>query len=436
MSFPVDDPPSDVGPCTVQLDYSRRYGPWILRLTGVGAGSARLLEADRIFILGTAPNADIRVNDPTVSARHCSIQITAWGVEVRDLESTNGTFVGSARVGRAILTKPDSFVVVGRTMLAFCPPGSREEMIEEAEPIPGMVGRSAPMLRLYQELRQFSAKRGNILLQGESGSGKEVVAQAIHRLSGREGEFIAQNASCLPEALADATLFGSRKGAFTGATADRPGVFQAADRGTLFLDEVVDLSLSVQAKLLRVVEEGAVRPVGGIASVKLDVRLISACWASLEERVRQGTFRNDLYYRLATTVIRVPALRERKADIADLSMMLLKRRVSDLGPKRLTSEALARLLDYGWPGNVRELDNVLYAAAVRAPADGILASHIQLPKIQRVERSMGNNASRDSDFRALLDQNSGNLSAAARAAGLPRSTFRARLIRRLVEDKA
>jgi len=434
MSIPEDDPPSDVGPNTVELDYSRRYGPWILQLSGVGACSARLLEAERIFTLGTAPNADIRVNDPTVSARHCSIQITAWGVEVRDLESTNGTFVGSARVGRAVLTKPDSFVVVGRTMLAFCPPGSREE-VEEVEPIPGMVGRSAPMLRLYKELRQFSAKRGNILLQGESGSGKEVVAHAIHRLSGREGEFIAQNASCLPEALADATLFGSRKGAFTGATADRPGVFQAADRGTLFLDEVVDLSLAVQAKLLRVVEEGAVRPVGGIASVKLDVRLISACWAGLEERVRQGTFRSDLYYRLATTVIRVPALRERKADIADLSMMLLKRRVSDLGPKRLTSEALARLLDYGWPGNVRELDNVLYAAAVRAPGEGILASNIQLPKIQRVERSTENNASRDSDFRALLDQNSGNLSAAARAAGLPRSTFRARLIRRLVEEK-
>ncbi|MDX2051131.1 MAG: sigma 54-interacting transcriptional regulator [Polyangiaceae bacterium] len=431
-----DPPPSEACPNTLELNHSGRKGPWILQLGGVGGDSARLLEVGRTLTLGTSLVADIRVNDPTVSARHCTLEVTHLGVEVRDLDSTNGTFVGSARVGRALLTKAESVVVVGRTTLAFYPPGSSDK-VEEVEPIPGMVGRSPAMQRLYRELRQFAGRRGNILLQGESGSGKEVVAHAIHRLSGRSGEFVAQNASCLPEALADATLFGSRKGAFTGALADRPGVFQAADRGTLFLDEVVDLSLAVQSKLLRAVEEGAVRPVGGVASVQLDVRLVSACWADLEERVRAGAFRSDLFYRIATTVIRVPSLRERKADIADLSSVLLKRRLSDLGPKRLSSDALARLVDYGWPGNVRELDNVVYAAAVRAPTESISASHIQLPKIQRVSRHPDSAINRKpSDFRALLDQNSGNMSAAARAAGLPRSTFRARLMRRLNEGPA
>lgn len=434
MRSPEDAPASEVSPNTLELDRSRRSGPWVLQLGGVGGTSARLLEAGRSFTLGTSASCDVQLNDPTVSARHCTLQVTACGIEVCDLGSTNGTFVGSARVGRAVLTKSESVVVVGRTTLAFHPPGVLNEC-EDSEPISGMVGRSVAMRRLYKEVRQFAPKRGNVVLQGESGSGKEVVAQAIHLLSGRGGEFVAQNASCLPESLADSILFGSRKGAFTGATADRSGVFQAADRGTLFLDEVVDLSLAVQAKLLRAVEEGAVRPVGGVSAVKLDVRLISACWANLEERVSQGTFRSDLYYRIATTVIRVPALRERKADIADLSAMLLKRRVSDLGPKRLSSEALARLIDYGWPGNVRELDNVLYAAAVRSANEGITASDIQLPRIQRVDRPSNSiGVGRNSDFKALLDQNSGNLSAAARASGLPRSTFRARLMRRLVEE--
>ncbi|HEX6275539.1 MAG TPA: sigma 54-interacting transcriptional regulator, partial [Polyangiaceae bacterium] len=265
-----------------------------------------------------------------------------------------------------------------------------------------------------------------------SGSGKDVVAQALHALSGRSGAYVPLNAGAFPDSLADAELFGHRRGAYTGAVSGRAGAFELAHRGTLFLDEVGELSHAVQVKLLRVVEDGAVRPIGASDSLHVDVRLVAASWVRLDERVREGSFRADLFHRLSTATIELPPLRRRKSDIPALSRVLLSRLKDDVGDKRLTGAALARLLEYAWPGNVRELSAVLYRSAVTAPGVDIDAHHVVLP-----EETRALTATRAGPERALtlLGEHGGNVSAASRAAGVPRSTFRAWLARCEKDDQ-
>ena len=283
------------------------------------------------------------------------------------------------------------------------------------------------MQKVRREIVRHARTRAAVLLQGESGTGKDVVAQALHALSGRTGAYVPLNAGAFPDSLADAELFGHRRGAYTGAVQGRAGAFELAHRGTLFLDEVGELSAAVQVKLLRVVEDGAVRPIGAAESFQVDVRLIAASWARLDERVKNGGFRADLFHRLSTVTIELPPLRRRKADISPLSRVLLSRLAGDVGEKRLTSAALARLLEYSWPGNVRELSAVLYRSAIVAPGPDIDACHVVLPEDARNAPT----AARSTPERAheLLAEHHGNVSAAARAAGVPRSTFRAWLAR-------
>jgi DNA-binding NtrC family response regulator len=243
----------------------------------------------------------------------------------------------------------------------------------------------------------------------------------VHQLSRRTGLYLPLNVGALPESLADAELFGHRRGAFTGAVTNRAGAFEYAHRGTLFLDEIAELAPPVQVKLLRVVEDGQVRPVGGLESLAVDVRIVSASWAPLEERVDSGSFREDLYHRISTFVLRVPPLRNRKSDISALSRVFLKRLSDDVGDKELTSAALARLVAHSWPGNVRELGSALCRAAVRAPGKEIDASHVE-GALDRPTRSRTRALSQPEA--ALLLRQAGSVSAAARAAGVPRSTFR------------
>jgi len=280
--------------------------------------------------------------------------------------------------------------------------------------VPGLVGSSLAMQKVRREILRHARTRAAVLLQGESGSGKDVVAQALHTLSGRTGSYVPLNAGAFPDSLADAELFGHRRGAYTGAVTGRAGAFELAHRGTLFLDEVGELSPAVQVKLLRVVEDGAVRPIGATEPLRVD------------ERVRGGIFRADLFHRLSTVTIELPALRRRKGDIFALARVLLARLRDDVGEKRLTGAALARLLDYSWPGNVRELSAVLYRSAVAAPSAEIDACHVALPEDTRVQTAT--RGSRESAHE-LLSEHAGNVSAAARAAGVPRSTFRAWLAR-------
>lgn len=394
-------------------------GPWFLEL-GSAEGTIRArLELGRPLVLGAGANADVRVSDPTVSGQHCRVTGTPHGLVVDDLGSKNGVFVGSARVPRAVLGGRTGVFVIGRTTVvakAVEPDGGRE-----GAGLPGMVGSSAAMLHVAELVRRHAPLRAPVLVQGESGTGKDVVAQALHRLSGRPGAYVPLNAGAFTESLADGELFGHRRGAFTGAIATRAGAFEQAQRGTLFLDEVAELSPSVQVKLLRVVEDGVVRPVGATQPTVVDVRVVSATWAPLDEWVREGRFRADLLHRLSTVVIQIPPLRQRKSDIPMLSHALLARYLPEVGPKRLTSSAVAKLVAHPWPGNVRELGAVLYRAAVDAPGGVIDASHIQPPSAPPGRRP---NALSAGEALELLQRHRGVTAAAARAVGVPRSTFR------------
>jgi DNA-binding NtrC family response regulator len=381
-----------------------------------------LRSGDRV-VLGSGRGADLRVEDPAVSHRHCQLRVHADRVDIEDLDSKNGVHVGALRLGRATVVDSGAFVI-GRTSIVVR--SGIEEDVPCADPVPGLVGGSLGLRRVATEVRRHARTRAPILLQGESGTGKDVVARGLHQLSRRTGGYVPLNVGAIPESLADAELFGHRRGAFTGALHSRPGAFEQANSGTLFLDEIADLPLGIQIKLLRVVEDGALRPLGATSPTQVDVRIISASWAALEERVEKGSFRADLYHRLSTVVIHIPPLRQRKSDIPELSRALLRRIRDEVGEKQLTSAALSRLVSHEWPGNVRELGSVLYRAAMCAGGAEIQAEHVQINAARTLSRvaQLG-----PDDAGGLLREHHGNVSAAARAAGVPRSTFRAWLAR-------
>ncbi len=395
-------------------------GPWFLEIGSPDGTRRARLDMTRPLVLGAGPSADVRIADPTVSARHCRLVGTPRGVVIEDVGSKNGLFVGSARVPRAVLSGRAGVFVIGRTSVVVRG-ASEPDGALEGDGIPGLVGSSQAMLQVAELVRRHAPLKAPVLVRGESGTGKDVVAQALHRLSGRGGAYVPLNVGAIAESLADGELFGHCRGAFTGAIATRSGAFEQAQRGTIFLDEVAELSSSVQVKLLRVVEDGWVRPVGANQASQIDVRVVSATWAPLEERVEQGRFRADLLHRLSTIVIQIPPLRQRKSDIPMLSQALLARYLPEVGPKRLTSGAIAKLVEYPWPGNVRELGAVLYRAAVAAPATVIDTCHVQLPVSASNKRPQ---ALSPEAALELLARHRGVTAAAARAAGVPRSTFR------------
>jgi DNA-binding NtrC family response regulator len=232
-----------------------------------------------------------------------------------------------------------------------------------------IVGKSSAMQQVFDLISQVAPRRSTVLIQGESGTGKELVAKAIHAASGRaEAPFIAINCGNIPSELLESELFGHVRGAFTGATNAKKGLFEAATGGTLFLDEVATISLEIQAKLLRVIQEREFRRLGGLDTIKVDVRIIAATNTDLQSNVTQGTFREDLYYRLNVIVIKIPSLRERPEDVPLLSDHFI-RKFSEENQRDglfLEPKALKVLMDYHWPGNVRELENVMERAVVLA----------------------------------------------------------------------
>jgi two-component system response regulator HydG len=244
---------------------------------------------------------------------------------------------------------------------------------------PLLVGRSPAVIELMKTVARVAPAQATVLVTGETGTGKELVARILHRYSGRAGgNFVAVNCSALPEGLLESELFGHVRGAFTGATNSRPGLFREADRGTLFLDEVGDITPTLQSRLLRAVQEHEVVPVGSETPIKVDVRLIAATHRDLATLVREGRFREDLYYRLNVVTIALPPLRERRQDIPLLIDHFLLRLSArhHRGRTALDPGALARLLAYDWPGNVRELENVLERALVMAAQDVIGPEHL------------------------------------------------------------
>jgi DNA-binding NtrC family response regulator len=359
-----------------------------------------------------------------VSARHCALDATRDGLEIIDLESRNGVFIGNARVSVARLEARCQAIVIGRTTIVIRS-GSGRDRKREVEPVPGIVGSSEPMQRVASAIRRYATLRAPILLVGESGVGKDVAARAIHLLSGRPGDYCPINVATIPEGLADSEFFGHVKGAFTGASSSRAGAFTHAHKGTILLDEIAELPLQVQAKLLRVVEDGEIRPVGGSSTQTVDVRLVSASWVPLMDRVLRGTFRFDLLQRLSTVVIEIPPLRKRKSDIHVLVDHWARHHETETGVRVFTTAAMNRLVEHDWPGNVRELWAVLYRACMNAT--GV---EVDWPEIDAAIRAgIVTRLAGNSDPQVLLERYKGNVSMAARAAGLPRSTFRSRLVR-------
>ncbi|MCG3162718.1 MAG: Transcriptional regulatory protein ZraR [Acidobacteria bacterium] len=248
----------------------------------------------------------------------------------------------------------------------------------------GLIGRSPAMLELYKEIARVAPSRSTVLIIGESGAGKELVARAIHKHSARSsGAFVPVNCGALTETLLEAELFGHVKGAFTGATADRRGLWEEAEGGTLFLDEVGETSPALQVKLLRALQEKEIRRVGASKNIKVDARVIAATNREIEQEAAAGRFREDLFYRLSVITLRVPPLRDRRSDIPLLAERFL-RAASDnagRGPFRFQEETIKTLTAYDWPGNVRELESSVEYAALRARGAEIVPEDLP-PKLQ------------------------------------------------------
>ncbi|MBW2216459.1 MAG: sigma-54-dependent Fis family transcriptional regulator [Deltaproteobacteria bacterium] len=247
-----------------------------------------------------------------------------------------------------------------------------------------MIGTSRAIQTVFDIILRCSGVASTVVILGETGVGKEMAARAIHENSSRKDKpFVAINCGALPDALMESELFGHVKGAFTGATMDRMGLFREANGGTLFLDEVGDLKVSLQVKLLRALQEGEIRPVGASTSYPVDVRIISATNHDLKTRVAQNVFRHDLYYRLAVIPIMIPALRDRKEDILLLANHFIEKHSKrhDIQVKRLSRNALGLLISYSWPGNIRELENAIEYALAMAPGEELTSEDFPMQNL-------------------------------------------------------
>lgn len=301
---------------------------------------------------------------------------------------------------------------------------------------PAIIGGSVPMKALRQQLGLMAATNGRVLIYGESGTGKELVARAIHAHSLRAAEpFIEVNCAAIPEDLIESELFGHRKGSFPGALDDKTGKLQKADGGSLFLDEVGDMSLKTQAKVLRSLEEQRFEPVGAAESIQVDVRVIAATNKNLEEEIERGNFREDLFYRLNVIPFYVPPLRERIEDVRQLADFFLNEFTTAYGrkPKELTEEAYQVLESYPWPGNVRELRNLMERIVIMNPQTRLDARHVPIQPQRSVISKVGldrsaslqdvrESAERDYITRKL-EESKGNVTRAAEMLGLERSNL-------------
>jgi DNA-binding NtrC family response regulator len=378
--------------------------------------------------VGRSPDCTIFLEDPGMSRFHAVLSFDGERATVRDGGSHNGTHVNGARAEGVVTLAPGDVLRCGQTLLALVGDVGPYRGWRTA-PQGSIVG--GPVIRcVLADVEAFARTDLEVLITGESGTGKELVARKLHRLSGRAGPFVPVNCAAITESLFEAELFGAVRGAFTGAAADRPGLFVGAAGGTLFLDEVGELPLAMQAKLLRAVEQREVRPVGGQQPVTVDVRLAAATNRDLQRAVEQGAFRDDLYHRLYGARIHLPPLRERREDLPLLAEHLLRRQ--EVAP-RPTAAFMTRLLLYAWPGNVRELDRVLREAAARAQAEGVgklLPRHLRRELQEPAGPAAVSAAVRADPFervRQALAAEGGNVSRAAAALGMHRAQIYALL---------
>ena len=405
-------------------------------LSGSRKGYARPL-GDRCTI-GKAPDNDLVLPDDTVSRRHCELVREGSSVRVRDLESTNGVRVDGTRVKDAVLS-PGAVLKVGEVEVAVRPATMRQDILpSEKSSFGPALGQSLAMRTIFGVLERIAPTEATVLLMGETGTGKDVLARAIVEHSSRKnGPFVVVDCGAVSYSLIESELFGHERGAFTGAVASRQGAFELADGGTLFLDEIGELPLDVQPKLLRVLEMREFRRVGGNKPLKTDVRVIAATKRDLEREVRAGKFREDLYFRLAVVPITVPPLRTRREDIPVLARSVLIAASQGAEPLPITDDALSALSAHDWPGNVRELRNVLERAIYMARATGTgelgsialgsggavateSAFHFDAGQSYRDTRARYENEFERRYVKWLLSRHGGNVSAAARDARMDR----------------
>ncbi len=398
--------------------------------------------------IGTAPGNDLVLADNTVSRHHCTIVAGDDGCLLRDLGSMNGTVVGKHRVQALFLDAPSS-IVVGNTKLRFrCDAGEISEPLSESERYGQALGKSDAMRRVFALLERVAPSDATVLIEGETGTGKGLLARSLHEASPRAaGPFIALDCAAIAPSLIESELFGHAKGAFTGAHGERAGAFEAARGGTVFLDEIGELPLDMQPKLLRALEEREVRRVGSVAAVKLDVRIVAATNRDLREEVNRGSFRADLYYRLNTIRLPLPPLRERRDDV-DLLARHFYSQFSDGGepPESL----LALLRPQRWPGNVRELRSAIERIVLLGEDAAISRGPGVLDAAKGASDDLAWAFAPDKSFRAAKDhvvadwerryleelmRRHGNLSQAARAARTDRNYLRELLIRHGIEPR-
>ena len=351
----------------------RTLGAGVPRITAVaGPGSGRSLAMTHaLATAGRHSTNDLVLADVRVSGVHLELRRVGERVHIRDAGSTNGTWLGLHRITEIELAAGGE-ITLGDTLLRFDLDGGASPVaISPDESFGELVGHSTPMRELFATLARLAPKNLGLLIQGETGTGKEEIARAIHLRSARSAQpFVVIDATSLPENLAESLLFGHEKGAFTGATERRIGLFEAAHGGTVFLDEIGELPAALQAKFLRVLERHEITRVGGQGTIKVDVRVVAATHRDLRHEIDAGRFREDLYFRLAQLRILVPPLRDRSEDVPLLCQKLL---ASIAGERSIMieSSALAHLSSQPWPGNVRELRNVLARAAALCTDDVI-----------------------------------------------------------------
>jgi transcriptional regulator with GAF, ATPase, and Fis domain len=341
-------------------------------VAGPDAGRSWLVDHD-VLRIGSLPESEVVLTDSTVSRRHAEIIRTSDGVLLRDSGSTNGTFVGTVRVREVFLT-PETRFTVGKSELAFTP---EDELIEispsEKHQLDQLVGHSMVMREVFGIIERVAPTDLTTLITGETGTGKELASRAMHNLSSRARKpFRVFDCGAAPDTLIESELFGHERGSFTGAHTSREGVFELADGGTIFLDEIGELPLDLQPKLLRVLEQREVRRVGSGRIRPIDVRVVAASNRDLRREVREGRFREDLYYRLAVVELLLPPLRSRPEDLSLLCSHLLDRARHNPGVRGVSPEVFAIFEAYHWPGNVRELSNVIERALPFTDGDTIV----------------------------------------------------------------
>ncbi len=421
----------------------------LLIISGPMQGREFILDRD-VFSIGSSAQNDLRLEDPAVSKRHCEIRVDDIGYAIQDLGSTNGTYVQGIRVSYAFL-HPGAELTLGKTRLVFCPLQEAQELsLSPNDSFGEMLGQSVAMRRVFHLAETYAPTDATVMIVGETGTGKEILAEEIHRHSHRKDKpFIVIDCATLARDLIESELFGHSKGAFTGASTDRAGAFEHADGGTVFLDEIGDLGPELQPKLLRVLEKREIRRVGENAPRKIDVRILCATNRRMDVEVNEGRFREDLFYRLSVVPIELPPLRRRREDIP----LLLTKFITDLhGPDALGEiedfeETMDILKRHEWPGNVRELRNLAELAFYSDRRPIRLDAFLGLGRLARSPAPGGSAATVSADrpfkdakgelisefekayIRDLLHRNRGNVSRSAREAGIERAYLQ-RLIRK------